>query len=110
MKVQAVKHLVRQVFRSSSQFTIDTLFSEQEYCVGESKKSSITIAIAIMIVSGNLPFDLVSGEGFKQLMREFAPSSKVPHRKTIKTKFDPLNFIIRLLSDLYQTCTYDSTR
>lgn len=69
------------VFRNS--FRYSSFLSD-----GGSKHDLITRTIVNMIVTDCLPFKIVEGSGFLQLMRGLAPLYKVPCRNTIKNYID----------------------
>lgn len=53
-----------------------------------SKNTRITDAIGKFIVHDNLPFSVVEGKGFLNILKELAPLYKVPTRNTIKYRID----------------------
>ena len=53
---------------------------------GEARHSAITMRLLFLICKDMRPFNIVEGEGFKHLMKEVAPSYKIPSASYIKKK------------------------
>ncbi|XP_056641517.1 E3 SUMO-protein ligase ZBED1 [Diorhabda sublineata] len=69
------------------------------YAKDGDKNKQITQSIAKMICRDSLPYSMVEGTGFKNLMKTVAPLYKVPCRKTITnlidTKYEEKKIIIK---------------
>ena len=67
--------------------TIRTAFERvSSHAEGGSKFENITMCILFFICKDMRPFNVIEGEGFLKLMREVAPSYKVPSSKFMKKK------------------------
>ncbi|XP_030750852.1 zinc finger BED domain-containing protein 4-like [Sitophilus oryzae] len=55
---------------------------------GGSKNIKITQAVVGFVINDNMPFNVVEGKGFVNLMKELAPMYRVPTRNTIKDRVD----------------------